>query len=61
MIVVGIKKIYKAHDPVYEIGYNIVLLAVVVLAHTYLLSYITNLLPNNYVVVPEKITSFHGL
>ena len=54
MIVVGIKKIYKAHDPVYEIGYNIVLLAVVVLAHTYLLSYITNLLPNNYVVVPEK-------
>lgn len=44
----------KAHDPVYEIGYNIVLLAVVVLAHTYLLSYITNLLPNNYVVVPEK-------
>ncbi|WOE33365.1 MULTISPECIES: type IV secretory system conjugative DNA transfer family protein [unclassified Acinetobacter] len=54
MIVVGIKKIYKAHDPVYEIGYNIVLLAVVVLAHTYLLSYITNLLSNNYVVVPEK-------
>lgn len=54
MIVVGIKKIYKAHDPVYEIGYNIVLLAIVVLAHTYLLSYITNLLPNNYVVVPEK-------
>lgn len=54
MIVVGIKKIYKAHDPVYEIGYNIVLLAVVVLAHTYLLSYITNLLSNNYVVVPEQ-------
>jgi len=54
MIVVSIKKIYKAHDPVYEIGYNIVLLAVFVLAHTYLLSYITNLLSNNYVVVPEK-------
>ena len=54
MIFVGFKRLYKAHNPLHEVLYNFVLLGFAILAQTYFLSYITNLLSSGYVFVPEK-------
>ena len=54
MIVVNLKSLFKAHNPLHEFLYNVVLLGLAILAHTYMLSYITNLLASNYVIVSKN-------
>lgn len=54
MIVVSLKSIFKAHNPLHEFLYNVVLLSLAILAQTYMLSYLTNLLASNYVIVSKN-------
>ncbi|HEI7968350.1 TPA: type IV secretory system conjugative DNA transfer family protein [Acinetobacter baumannii] len=54
MIVVNLKSLFKAHNPLHEFLYNVVLLGLAILAQTYMLSYITNLLASNYVIVSKN-------
>ncbi|WP_368571407.1 type IV secretory system conjugative DNA transfer family protein [Acinetobacter baumannii] len=54
MIVVSLKSIFKAHNPLHEFLYNLVLFGLAILAQTYMLSYITNLLASNYVIVSKN-------
>lgn len=54
MLFVSLKSLFKAHDPLHEFLYNVLLFALAVLAQTYLLSDITNLISSHYVVVPNN-------
>lgn len=54
MLFVSLKSLFKAHNPFHEFLYNVVLFCLAVLAQTYLLSDITNLLSSHYVVVSNN-------
>lgn len=54
MISVSLKSIFKAHNRLHEFLYNIVLFGLAILAQTYMLSYLTNLLSSNYVIVSQN-------
>ena len=54
MIFVSLKSIFKAHNPLHEVLYNLVLLGLAILAQTYMLSYITNFISSEYVFVPKS-------
>ena len=54
MLFVSLKSHFKAHNPYHEFLYNVVLFGLAVLAQTYLLSDITNLLSSHYVVVSNN-------
>lgn len=54
MLFVSLKSLFKAHDPLHEFLYNVVLFGLAVLAQTYLLSHITNLISSHYVVVSNN-------
>lgn len=51
MIVVSLKSIFKAHNKLHELVYNLVLLGFAILAQTYMLSYIRDLIPDSYIFV----------
>lgn len=51
MIVVSLKSIFKAHNKLHELVYNLVLLGLAILAQTYMLSYIRGLIPDSYIFV----------
>ncbi|MEK5771637.1 type IV secretion system DNA-binding domain-containing protein [Acinetobacter variabilis] len=54
MLFVSLKSLFKAHNPLHEFLYNVVLFGLAVLAQTYLLSDITNLISSHYVVVSNN-------
>ena len=51
MIVVSLKSIFKAHNKLHELVYNLMLLSLAILAQTYMLSYIRGLIPDSYIIV----------
>ena len=51
MIVVSLKSIFKAHNKLHELVYNLMLLSLAILAQTYMLSYIRGLIPDSYIFV----------
>ena len=51
MIVVSLKSIFKAHNKLHELVYNLILLSLAILAQTYMLSYIRGLIPDSYIFV----------
>jgi hypothetical protein len=51
MIVVSLKSIFKAHNKLHELVYNLMLLSLAILAQTYMLSYIKGLIPDSYIFV----------
>ena len=54
MIVVSLKSIFKAHNKLHELIYNLMLLSLAILAQTYMLSYIRGLIPNSYIFVSNN-------
>ena len=51
MIIVSLKSIFKAHNKLHELVYNLILLSLAILAQTYMLSYIRGLIPDSYIFV----------
>ncbi|WP_258580561.1 type IV secretory system conjugative DNA transfer family protein [Acinetobacter baumannii] len=51
MIIVSLKSIFKAHNKLHELVYNLMLLSLAILAQTYMLSYIRGLIPDSYIFV----------
>ena len=51
MIVVSLKSIFKAHNKLHELVYNLMLLSLAILVQTYMLSYIRGLIPDSYIFV----------
>lgn len=51
MIIVSLKSIFKAHNKLHELVYNLMLLSLAILAQTYMLSYIRGFIPDSYISV----------
>ncbi|HHP8906083.1 TPA: type IV secretory system conjugative DNA transfer family protein [Acinetobacter baumannii] len=51
MIIVSLKSIFKAHNKLHELVYNLMLLSLAILAQTYMLSYIRGFIPDSYIFV----------
>lgn len=54
MIIVSLKSLFKAHNRFQELVYNLMLLGLVILAQTYMLSYIRGLISDSYIFVSNN-------